>query len=111
MDRQLEHLDTHDHTPEVGRQQANVEEGCRSHAEDQRTHAVEQAKSQRVPRQVAADRAIPDGRLEATTVEDGGLHAVDDHTPLSELPNDFVQRARREHVFFEDVGGAIEGCT
>ena len=42
-------------------------------------------------------------------VEDGGLHAVDDHGPEAELADNFVERAAADEPLLVDVAETVEG--
>ena len=107
MNVQMEHLYSHNHTPKVSRQETDIEEGRGSHAEDHRRGGVEPRKNERIPNQVASNFTIPGGDLEGVSVEDGGLDAVDEHTPEGELADDFVHGALADEELFEDVREAV----
>ena len=74
-----EDMDTNDDTPEVARQQGDVEESRAAHTKDQGCKAVENAQAEGVSNNPADDVAVPSRLLEAVTVEDGGLHTVNAH--------------------------------
>lgn len=108
VDVVVEDLDADDDTPEVHGQHGDVEEGGRRQTEQERRHAVEEGEAQRVPGQVAADLAVPDGGFKRLPVEDPGLGAVDDHAEEGHLTQDLVHRLHADKVFLPGIGETVE---
>nr|POE79911.1 uncharacterized protein CFP56_07977 [Quercus suber] len=62
---------------------------------------------QRVSGQLAPDLSGPDIRRIITAVEDGALHADDDHAPERQLAKDFVDGPFADEEFFKHVGETV----
>ena len=49
--------------------------------------------------------------LDGMAVENGGLHAVDEHAPECQLADDFVHGSLGDKEFFKGVAEAVEGLS
>ena len=108
IDRVPENLDANNHTPEIARQETNIEESCGSHAEDDRGERVEDGECKGVANDVATNLAIPGSRLEVRAVEDRSGDAVDDDPEETKHTEHFVHWPFTDEPFFKDVGEAVE---
>lgn len=107
----MEDLDADGDAPEVTGKQTDVEEGGGGEAKQDGCKRVEEREDKRVSREVAANLGVPHGRVERRAVEDASLGAVDEHTPESQLADDFVQRALRHEELLKAVTEAVKGRT
>lgn len=104
-------LDTDNDTPEVSREETDIEESSGSETEKKRGERVEYKQTEGIPSQVTAHISVPGSRLERGAVEDGGLDANDAHAPEANLAEDFVHRSLADKVFFRDVGQTVESSA
>lgn len=111
MDRIMEHLDSNRHAPKTPCQQTDIEKRGRGKTEQNRGERVEEREDEGVAGEVAADFGRPGRGGEGGAVEDGGLHADDEHAPEGELTDNFVHGTFGDEEFFEDVGEAVAGGT
>lgn len=109
MNRQTQHLDTHNHTPEVACQHRQIQQRRGRQPEDERRRGVEEGQADGESDEVARNGAVPGRIAEGLAVEDGSLGAVDEHGPEGELADDFVHGAFANQVFLRDVGEAVTG--
>ena len=103
-----EHLDPDDHAPEIGGEEADVEEGGRREAEEEGRERVEDEEAERVAYKVPAHVPVPNCRLVIWPVEDGALDAHDYRPVEAQLAEDFVHGPFADEVFLRHVGEAVE---
>lgn len=104
-------LSTNNDSPEGARQQTNVEESSRAHAEDDRCQGVEDEQQQSVANNVANDFSVPMCFLNGVAVENGSLDAVDKHSPECELTNNFVHGSFRDQELFKRIAETVESLS
>lgn len=109
MNAQPKHLHANRDAPERSCQEGDIEERRRRQAEQHRRKGVEQREDERVSREIPADLPIPRCAAERRAVENARLRAVDEHTPESELADDFVEGPLADEPLLKDVGEAVEG--
>lgn len=107
MHRILEHIDPDNHAPKVRREQADIEKRRRGQPEQYRRQRVEDEQTERVARQIPADLAIPRRAGEGLPVEDGSLHANDEHPVQPQLAQDLIHGPLADEVFLRDVREAV----
>lgn len=106
-----EDADADDDAPEVGRQHGDVPEGGAAHAQHDGDQRVEEAHAQREAGDVANDVAVPGRVFEGLAVEDGGLHAADEHAEEAQEGEEVVHGLLGDEPLLEGVAQAVEGCT
>lgn len=102
-------LDADGSAPEVARQERNVKEGGRAHAQDDGSQRVEDEQNQRVADKVATDVAIPVGALEAVAVKDGTDDTVDDDAKDAQKGEHLVHGTLADKPLLKDVGDSVQG--
>lgn len=100
-------MDPNNHAPEVARQQANVEERRRAHAQQEGREAVEDKQTQRVADNVPNDGAVPGGLLEGVAVKDTGRRAADKHANEAHEAQHLVHGPARHVPLLKYVAEAV----
>ena len=108
----VEDLDANDDTPEIARQQTDVEECRRSEPEHDRSAGIEDEEAERVSGQIAAHFAVvPDRFSVARSIEDARHGPVDEHAPKSQLAHDLVERSLADQEFLRYVTHAVKSSA
>lgn len=107
MHRILKHINPNNNPPKIRREQTNIEKCRGGQPEQDRRQRVEDEEAECVTRQISANVAIPRRAGEGITVEDGSLHADDEHAVQTQLAQDFIHGPLADEVFLCDVGEAV----
>lgn len=108
MHRQVKELYANDHTPEIGREQRDVEECSACDSQHEWNQLTEQGKRRGKAYQVHPNLGRPYRRLKGTALQECCLNGTYEHSPESMLANHFVQWALGDEEFFEAVADAVE---
>lgn len=109
MNLQSKDLRADDHTPEVSREQPDVQKRRRSHPQHHRHRRVKPRQKQSVTSQVPSHLGIPCCVLKGLAIEDGRLHTVDEHSPPCQLADNLVQRLLAHEKLLRHVGQTVAG--